>query len=147
MEISQHIILCCKPENALVAFMNTKHTSQWWNDGAAFFDLPAKTFSWHWRATDGSFLYITHGHILSFIPGVCLQLHNMWQYDYQQPEPAGPLSLLIECTPQVNDTLLVIRHNGFEPNTPAGLAHARAVEEGWHKVLPQLKNYLEVTSR
>lgn len=145
MDIQTQIIIERPSTEVLEAFLDSKHTTQWWLRCETFADVFSKnTISWQWRDEEGKFLYITHGHVAGYQAGIFLELENMWQYDFTSSiNPVGPLNLLLECTPQAGHTLLVVRHTGFENITTDAQVFYKAVEDGWALVLPQLKKYLE----
>ena len=143
MTISHQIIIHTAPQVITDAFMQSQHTAVWWQGCRAFFDLENKTFSWVWHNNDGAILYLTHGQILDYAAGVFLHLHQIWQYDHEQTHPIGPVDLLIEITPQVNDCLLVVKSSGFKTDDEQWRQNADAVNKGWGEVLPELKRYLE----
>lgn len=143
MQIEKQIIIPTAPQKVLEAFMQSRHTMEWWGQCESFFDLQHKTFSWRWHNGEKGMMYLTHGRILDYASGVFLHLHDIWQYAFDKPQPTGPVSLLLEVTPQVNDTLLILKHDGFVAGDSIWEQYAKAVSEGWDSMLPQLKNYLE----
>ncbi len=142
--VERQIVVNRSPFEVLNAFMKTSETAAWWN-GCQTFCQPKKSgiLSWQWRNAAGHFLYITHGTIQQYEPGLFLDIENIWQYNFAGSELLGPLHLLIECTPQAGSTLLIIRHSGFTDANEQWMQYCQDVENGWNTVLPQLKVHLE----
>lgn len=143
MQLYKQIIIERNPVEVLHAFTMSKHTKVWWSGCETFFDPHAQCISWQWRQPDGAFQYITHGTIKQYDAGLFLELENIWQYEFAKAEPIGPLSLLLECTPQIGHTLLVVKHTGFKTGNLLWDEYYEAVDKGWDAVLPMLKAYLE----
>jgi uncharacterized protein YndB with AHSA1/START domain len=145
MQIVAQIIIERPSTEVLEAFLHSRHTSQWWLGCQTLADTQsAKIISWQWRDEAGKFLYITHGQIAGYEPGIFLAVENIWQYDFTSSiHPVGPLKLLLECTPQAGHTLFIVHHTGFENIATDIQVFYKAVEDGWASVLPQLKKYLE----
>jgi uncharacterized protein YndB with AHSA1/START domain len=143
MELHKQIIIERSTAEVLNAFLYSKHTRQWWYGCEVFFDGSARCLSWQWRKPDGAFQYITHGSIKQYEAGLFLELENVWQYDFEKAEPIGPVSLLLECTPQAGHTLLIVKHRSFKGSNLMWDEYFNAVDKGWDAVLPRLKEYLE----
>jgi uncharacterized protein YndB with AHSA1/START domain len=145
MTIQTQIIIERPSSEVLEAFLQSKHTTQWWLGCETLADVHEKNIiSWQWRDEAGNFLYITHGQIAGYESGIFLAVENIWQYDFTSSfNPVGPLKLLLECTPQAGHTLLIVHHTGFENIATDAQVFCKAVADGWALVLPQLKKHLE----
>jgi uncharacterized protein YndB with AHSA1/START domain len=144
LEVKSNIVIAKDSFSVLDAFTLYFHTRHWWGcQGTLVRTMPGGIASWQWRPFDSHFSYITHGMVKQYEAGLYLQVENIWQYDFEMPEPLGPINLLIECTPQAGSTLLSVVHSGFVPNQPLWDEYYTSVKDGWEIVLPRLKAYLE----
>lgn len=142
-KVESSIIINCKPEQVIAAFLDHQHLQNWWGVERSLVEKKRNgVWALAWQISDQGIKYVSTGIISTYEASSWLVINNLI---YFNPDRGilGPMQLKIEVERiGRHDTKIVLTQSGYQDGEHWDWYY-EAVLKAWPVALRELKKYLE----